>query len=203
MNEFATVPTAYPWQIQRPFTSYPVAKDGVVHIQTPPTQAAGSMGSYSRWVWEGSMFQPKGEGDEVWFGGTWRFDQAVAWSRFMCLAYYSPTDPDIYNLAFRSRGPGQFEVSARRYHSDAGESILVSNLPIPQGKMFDLDVHVKLSATDGKALTEVFVDSKKVGVSSKRNMVVAKAMGTYQGGLAYYSPENPQQTVLFDWARLS
>ena len=162
------MPTAYPWQSSgRSF--YPVTKDGIVHIQTPPTQAAGSMGSYSRWVWEGSMFQPKGEGDEVWFGGTWRFDHAVAWSRFMCLAYYSPTVPDIYNLAFRSRGWGESRSLGSALSLRCGGVDPGANLPIPQGKMFDLDVHAKLSATDGKALTEVFVDSKSRGVEQAQH----------------------------------
>ncbi|MEO8092019.1 MAG: heparin lyase I family protein, partial [bacterium] len=147
-----------------------------------------------------------GPGDEVWMRGAWLVPDPskLAWSRLMNLGHFEASgDPDNWYLALLVTQPGQMEVRARQYQSDAGQSILMAQHPVPQGRWFTVDLHFKLSPTDGQALTEVYIDGRLVTSTTERNMFSERPLHFYNAGLSYFWPGNGNTTVYFDGAGLA
>jgi hypothetical protein len=147
-----------------------------------------------------------GPGDDVWISGSWliRDPQKLAWSRLMNLSHWTATnDPGNWNLGLRVEEPGRMEVSARRYDGTSGKSVLWGPAPIPANRWFTVDVHFKLSPTDGHALTEVYLDGKLVGASTRHNMYEPTPLLFFNAGLPYFWPGNGRTTVYFDAPRLA
>ena len=146
-----------------------------------------------------------GPGDEVWIGGSWYVTEPskLAWSRLMNLGHFEASgDPDNWFLGLMSRGGDEMTVVARRYDGDAGQSVLMAPRPIPQGRWFDVDLHLKLSPESGKALTEVYLDGRLVASTTTRNMVSWRPVHFYNAGLPYFWNGNGNTTVYFDAPRL-
>ena len=147
-----------------------------------------------------------GPGADIWMGGSWYVTAAdkLSWSRLMNLGHFEASgDPDNWYLALSSRDPGQMEVVARNYNTDTGQSVVMDPRPIPQGRWFSIDIHAKLSPTDGQALTEVYLDGNLVSHSTKRNMWSDRPLTFYNAGLSYFYPGNGNTTVYFDGPRLT
>jgi hypothetical protein len=62
---------------------------------------------------------------------------------------------------------GRLNVIQSRYGS--AERKLISGVAIPQGRWFWVELHQRLSGTDGQALTELYLDGAKVGSSTAAN----------------------------------
>jgi hypothetical protein len=145
-----------------------------------------------------------GPGDEVWMGGSWYVTNpsTLAWSRLMNLGHFEGSgDPDSWVLGLLIRESGM-SVQARNYHSDDGASVLMPARPIPADRWFTVDVHLKLSATDGRALTDVYLDGELVSSTTKRNMWAPTPLTFYNAGLPYFWDGNGNTTVYFDAPRL-
>jgi hypothetical protein len=145
-----------------------------------------------------------GRGDEVWMGGSWYVTNAakLAWSRLMNLGHFEGSgDRDNWVLGLLVRESGM-SVQARKYHTGAGRSVLMTPRAIPQDRWFDVDVHLRLSPVSGKALTEVYLDGQLVSSTRKRNMLSPRRLHFYNAGLPYFWPGNGNTTVYFDAPRL-
>jgi len=145
-----------------------------------------------------------GAGDEFWIGGSWRVPEPgkLSWSRLMNLGHFEgSSDPDNYYLGLIVRSSGM-EFAARRYQGDAGISVLMPARPIPQNRWFDVDVHLRLSPTDGQALTEVYLDGELIASSTRRNMLAGGSLHFFNAGLPYFWNGNGDTTVYLDAPRL-
>jgi Polysaccharide lyase len=144
-------------------------------------------------------------GREVWISGSWyiRNPSHLSWSRLMNLGHFEASgDPDNYLVGLVVREKGQMSVRARHYQTEEGQSVLMANRPIPAGRWFTVMIHLKLSPTDGQALTEVYLDGALVASSTARNMMQAGPLHFFNAGLPYFYP-GPDPTVYLDAPRLS
>jgi hypothetical protein len=198
--------TDFGWRVDRPFSV------------TRTSAVGGADGSYAaRIVTNGGnsgcscarmTFQKRfayGRGDTVWMGGSWYVTDPdkLAWSRLMNLGHFEgSSDRHNWLLGLLIRESGM-SVQARRYHTGAGRSVLMTPRAIPQGRWFDVDVRLKLSPVRGKALTEVYVDGQLVSSTTKRNMLSGGRLTFYNAGLPYFWPGNGNTTVYFDAPRLT
>ena len=145
-----------------------------------------------------------GPGDELRMGGSWRIPEPskLAWSRLMNLGHFEESgDPDNWLLGVLVRDGDTMQVTATDYDYRS-PSVLAEGISIPKDRWFSLDVHLKLSPTDGEALTEVFLDGELVASTTKRNMVSGRPLHFYNAGVPYFWPGNGNQTIYFDAPRL-
>jgi hypothetical protein len=196
--------TQFGWTIQSPFSVTRSgdggARDGA--YATKIVTNGGSSGcSCPRMGFEDGFSY--GPGREVWISGAWRIPDPskVAWSRLMNLGHYEGSGGDNWYLALESTNPGTFQVSHAPYGSP-NVAVLPAR-PIPANRWFQVDLHFKLSPTDGQALTEWYIDGQLVGSSTKANMRNSKPLHFYHAGLPYFWPGNGNTTVYFDAARLT
>ena len=113
------------------------------------------------------------------------------------LAHYVTGDANWY-LGLTTRGePGVMHFGFAPYGQ--AETDVVPAQPIPANRWFDVDVHLKLSPTDGQALTELMVDGRKVAESTKANMLDSSPLTFFNGGLSYAGADT---TVYFDRPRV-
>lgn len=96
---------------------------------------------------------------------------------------------------------GKMSVRSR-YYDGRGQSVLMGNRPIPTDRWFRIDLHLELSPTDGKALTEVYLDGERIASSTAPNMMSSEALHFFNAGLAYFNP-GTKATVYVDATRLS
>jgi hypothetical protein len=146
-----------------------------------------------------------GRGDEVWMGGSWYLTNPakLAWSRLMNLGHFEGSgDPDNWVLGLLIRESGM-SVQARHYNGADGASVLMAPRPIPQGRWFDVDLRLRLSPENGRALTEVYLDGRLVASTTMRNMVSWRPLHFYNAGLPYFWNGNGNTTVYFDAPRLT
>jgi hypothetical protein len=146
-----------------------------------------------------------GPGDELLIGGSWRIPQPskLAWSRLMNLGHFEgSSDTDNYYLGLIVRSSGM-EFAARRYEGDTGISVLMPSRPIPANRWFNVDAHLRLSPTDGQALTEIYLDGELVAQSTRRNMLSGRELHFFNAGLPYFWDGNGDTTVFFDAPRLA
>lgn len=143
-----------------------------------------------------------GAGQDVWIRGSWYFTNpsAVSWSRLMNLSSFTGGSND-YLTGLIVDDAGKMLVATRRYHSMTGAKTLSPSLAIPANRWFTVHLHMKLSPMDGQALTELYVDGKKVSTSTLANMATPQAMNVYQGGMPYFL-DGIRSTVYFDNAGL-
>jgi Polysaccharide lyase len=147
-----------------------------------------------------------GVGDDVWIGGSWYVTDRskISWSRLMNLGHWSGDGASTnYVVGLIVNEPGQMSVRARYYDTEEGWSVLMANRPIPEGRWFSVDIHLKLSPHDGQALTEVYLDGQPVATSTARNMMNSGSLHFFNAGLSYFLPDNGNTTVYFDAARLA
>jgi hypothetical protein len=147
-----------------------------------------------------------GPGDELWMGGSWYVSDPskLLWSRLMNLGHFEASgDPDNWYLALRSREAAQMEVVASSYNTDARLSVLMRRRPIPEDRWFDVDIHARLAPTDGRALTEVYLDGRLVAKTKRRNMAAATPLHFFNAGLTHFWPGNGSTTVFLDAPRLT
>lgn len=197
--------TDFGWRADSPFsvtrTSEAGASDGA-NAAKIVTNGGNTGCSCPRMTFEDGFSY--GPGEEVWIGGSWRVTDPskLAWSRLMNLGHFEGSaDPDNWYLALMVRNSGM-EVVARRYDTDAGSSVLMAPRAIPQNRWFDVDIHLKLSATSGQALTEVYIDGQLVASSTAQNMIGPGSLTFYNAGLPYFWNGNGNTTVYFDEPRL-
>lgn len=197
--------TDYGWRIDSPFsvarTSEVGGSDGSSAVKIV-TNGGNSSCSCPRMTFDRLALSA---GSEAWIGGSWRVAEPskLRWSRFMNIGHFeASTDPDNWYLGLMVRDSGM-EVVARRYDTDAGQSVLMSPRAIPQDRWFDVDIHLRLSPTDGRALTEVYVDGQRVASTTARNMIGPGPLTFYNAGLPYFWSGNGGTTVYFDEPRLS
>ena len=153
-----------------------------------------------------------GAGDEVWIEGSWLIPDPskIGWSRLMNLSHWTPdgaTNNTNWIAGLVIREPGTMQVTARSYNSDDWITTFYGPVAIPRNRWFTVDLHFKLSLTDGQALTEVYLDGQRVAASAKRNMFSSAPLTIYQAGLPHFwgpnSPGSSGETVYFDAPRLT
>jgi len=114
-----------------------------------------------------------GERDELWFGVAVYlpagFHDAVA-------TYYSPLRWDTFGVASVSRsGLAMYDdgrIRLFREQDDVEEQVnLLDDVTVrlEEERWYWLEVHQRLSATDGQAVNQLFVDGREIGSSTARN----------------------------------
>jgi hypothetical protein len=124
---------------------------------------AGSSGAQR--VWKQVNW---GNGTDTWYGMALYIPDVAAF------CYWNPMRWDNYKT-YGSTGDvgglsvegGKLNVIQNRYGS--AERQLISGVTVPQGRWFWVETHQRFSATDGQALTELYLDGRLVGSSTKGN----------------------------------
>ena len=111
------------------------------------------------------------QGSDVWYGGAFYISSTAAmpcwyslmrWDNF---ATYGPGG-DVGGIEVSTAGRGRL---VRQDYSGANYAPLTPEFGLPDGRWFWLEVHQRLSSTDGEAINEVFLDERRVGVSRTAN----------------------------------
>jgi hypothetical protein len=147
-----------------------------------------------------------GVGDEVWISGSWYVTDPskLNWSRFMNLGHWEGDgDPDNWLLSLESTSPGTMQVSGALYSNPDPKHVILPPRPIPADQWFRVDLHFRLSPTDGQALTEWYVNGQLAGQTTRRNMLRPTPLHFFNAGLSYFWSGNGNTTVYFDAARLA
>ena len=193
------------WNVPSPFnvtrTSEAGASDGSYAAKIV-TNGGSSGCSCPRMKFEDGFSY--GPGSDVWISGSWRIPEPrkVAWSRLMNLGHWTGDGhASNWHLALESTNAGTMQVS----YSDYGDPkhIVLPARPIPADRWFRVDLHFKLSPTDGRALTEWYIDGELVGSTTKANMMSSAPLHFFNAGLPYFWSGNGNTTVYFDAARLT
>ena len=137
-------------------------------------------------------------GSDVWYGAAFyvpnrsalSYVNLIRWDNF---ASYGNPGGDVGGLQVR-------EGRARLFRSDYGggnAADLGASFDIPQGRWFRIDIHQRFSAADGQALSEAYVDGRRV-VSSRTANSRGRRIETIRFG--YVSVEGPPSVLYFDEA---
>jgi hypothetical protein len=133
------------------------------HAARAAFAGAGESGAQRAWkqvAW--------GSGSDVWYG------MALNIADVDAFCYWNPIRWDNYKT-YGSGGDvgglaiedGQLSVIQNRYGQS--ERQLISGVAIPEGRWVWVEVHQRFAATDGHALTELYLDGKRVGLSTSAN----------------------------------
>jgi hypothetical protein len=115
------------------------------------------------------------EGDDVWYGAAFLFpegffaEQAQGYCDILRWDNYGAhgAGADYSGVAF-SKGQDATVFVLGTYRDDPG--IQLAALPrLPEGRWFWLEVHERLSARDGAALTEIYVNGGRLAASARAN----------------------------------
>ena len=109
-----------------------------------------------------------GPGSDVWYGMALFIPDASAY------CYWNPMRWDNYktyggsgDVGGLSIEGGELRLIQNRYGQV--ERQLINAGRVPQGRWFWVEVHQRLSGRDGQALSELFVDGRRVGSSTRAN----------------------------------
>jgi hypothetical protein len=145
-----------------------------------------------------------GPGDELWISGSWLIPEPrrLSWSRLMNLGHFeSSGSARNWYLGLESTDPGTFQVSYAPYGNP--HTAVLGPRAIPADRWFRVDLHFVLSPTDGRALTEWFIDGRRVDATTRANMLDSDPLGFYNAGLPYFWSGNGRVSVYFDAPRLT
>jgi hypothetical protein len=149
---------------------------------------------------------------ELWLTGAWYLEDPTKIgeaSRLFNLGHYEGLSSTDHLISLRSYGGGNFAVVRGAYGTVP--SVLIPARRLPAQRWFRVWLHLKLSATDGQALTELYLDEApadglddpvKVGVSTARNLTFNNRMHFAHFGLSYFSP-GPNTAAYYDSLGLS
>jgi len=107
-------------------------------------------------------------GSDVWYG------MALFIPNTSHYCYWNPIRWDNYksyggngDIGGLSIESGRFHVVQNRY--GGSERQLLDGGPVPEGRWTWVELHQRFSANDGQALSELYVDGRRTGVSTKAN----------------------------------
>jgi polysaccharide lyase-like protein len=123
----------------------------------------GSGNQYQR-VWYDVAW---GEGTDVWYGMALYIPRLSDW------CWWTPARWDNYRSYGGGGDVGGLRIEQGRLYLDkgtyAGQRPLIGPVAIPEGRWFWVEVHQRLSAGAGSALSELYLDGVKVGSSTAAN----------------------------------
>jgi hypothetical protein len=142
-------------------------------------------------------------GSDFWFGSAVRLKTGFynAGGQVRLFAW------DTYPASPTQRGGIWIDSTGRVVvyrHSDNGGQVplvILGNRAIPEGKWVWIELHQRLSTTDGQALTEVFMDGVSKGSSTARN-INGGTVTRYRVGITDASAAKTAITADFDRAYL-
>jgi hypothetical protein len=107
-------------------------------------------------------------GSDVWYGMALQVPDA---ERF---CYWNPIRWDNYKTYGGTGDVGGLSIEDGRLnviqnHYGEAERRLISGPAVPEGRWFWVEIHQRLSDTDGQALSELYVDGRLVGSSTAAN----------------------------------
>lgn len=141
-------------------------------------------------------------GADLWIGGDFTVldpSKITPGTRFMNLTNYEQGPAGNWYLALECMTTGTWQVSFAPYADP--HTVVLASRPIPANQKQAIDVHLKLSPTDGQALTEWYVNGGLVASSTKRNMLDSGPLHAYFAGLPYFAP-GPNATVWLNRPRM-
>jgi hypothetical protein len=126
---------------------------------------AGAGESGAQRVWKQVSW---GSESDVWYG------MALNIADIDAFCYWNPIRWDNYKTYGATGDVGGLaiehgELSVIQNHYGQSERKLISGVAIREGRWLWVEVHQRFAATDGQALTELYVDGQRVGSSTQAN----------------------------------
>jgi hypothetical protein len=172
------------------------------HYYDAPTSVrahyGGGLGGFQR-VWREVRWR---RGSDVWFGMALYVPDSTAY------CYWNPIRWDNFktyggggDLGGLTVYQGRITLMQSRY--GGGERDLVGPVPLPQGRWTWLQLHQRFSGQDGAALSELYVDGRRVGASRRANSL-GRPINHVRFGVVNVSGKCSRPSdVLFDRVRLT
>jgi hypothetical protein len=108
-----------------------------------------------------------GEGSDVWYGVALYIPRLADW------CWWTPVRWDNYSSYGGLGDVGGLRIEQGRLYLDKGtyaaQHALIGPVAIPEGRWFWVEVHQRLSADAGSALSELYLDGTRVGSSTAAN----------------------------------
>jgi hypothetical protein len=136
-------------------------------------------------------------GDSVWYGMALFIPPSLDW------CWWAPIRWDDWTARRGSASHvggvviegGKLKVKYGTYRS---QSTVLAPVPAPRGRWFWLEVHQRLSRKPGRALTELFLDDRRVGRSRAPNTTTSRAARIRFGNVAMASNCSSSAEIYFD-----
>jgi hypothetical protein len=142
-----------------------------------------------------------GEGSEAWYGMALLVPRLADW------CWWSPVRWDNYATHGGAGDVGGVRIEQGRLFVDvgtyAGQHALLGPVGVPEGRWFWLEVHQRFSATSGEALTEVYLDGVKRGVSTAPNTAGRRIDTIRYGNVAMETSCSAASSIYFDRVALT
>lgn len=155
---------------------------------TGPTSFVATFGGQGNGYARGIFNVSWGSGDDVWYRAAYKLPKGfkaamqgqvalLRWDNYIS----HPVDTDhggvvIYGSDKRARLVTERLNGQKQYE-------LTPQFDVPEGRWFLLEVHQRFSATDGRAINEVFLDGKRMNRSTKANLPRGRRVERIRYGL--------------------
>lgn len=124
-----------------------------------------------------------GAGGRLEMAGRFRFDAAGRYVSILRADDYAVSGPDAVQLGIeREHGDGRLHVVARRYDGSWQGVDIEAPAPLVPGREYDLRLRATVSAVEGAAETELWIDARLVARSSAPNTLPGRAYVTARAG---------------------
>jgi hypothetical protein len=141
------------------------------------------------------------EGSEVWYGLALLIPRLADW------CWWEPVRWDNFALYGEAGDVGGVRIDHGQLFLDVGAYVgqqpLIGPVAVPEGRWFWLEVHQRLSATAGEALSEVYVDGVKHGESRAPNTAGRPISTIRYGNVAMATSCSVASSIYFDRVSLT
>ncbi|MDQ3730178.1 MAG: polysaccharide lyase [Actinomycetota bacterium] len=159
----------------------------------------GSPNNSFQRVWYDVDWQP---GADVWYGMALYIPKVSDW------CWWRPVRWDNHSLYGGSGDVGGVRIEQGKLFLDSGRygeaaKQLTGGAAVPEGRWFWLEVHQRLSAQEGQALSELYLDGNKIGASSAPNSSGRPITNIRYGNVTLASDCSRASSVYFDRVSLA
>ena len=155
----------------------------------------GQPGNVFSRTWYSVDWQP---GEDVWYGAAFyvpdpsklRYTDLIRWDNYV--SYEG--GGDVGGLLVED---GQMSMMRDDYSDHSTFARVTPQVAVPKARWFWVEVHQRLSSVNGQALTEMYLDGRKVGSSTRANSM-GRRIDEVRYGYVYNWDEGGASTLYMD-----